>query len=577
MLNALSVSLHGANQDGWQRAAGSLERQGFIAAGDFEWGGGTLSTWAHPAQRNAQDSKVRAHSGIAVCVGSLWYQGRFGAAALSALLADVDASDRIDEAELRGNFALFLRAGTRCLLMNDALGFVRVYVSADRLFYSTSWLAACAYSGRVELDDAAVAEYVLLGASHSNRTPARGVTILPLARAFDLAQGRLLERLPGGFSGVARPPVSFDGAVEAICDCLRAVFTEASAAFPGGIRAALSGGFDSRLIVAGLLACGNRPELFVYGDSASEDVAIARSVAGVAGLPLAVKDKGVLERGLQPPGIDRLVESALFFDGLPNDGIHDAGADQQTRQEQNAGGYLALNGGGGEIFRNFFHLPDRPFHAVDIVSTFYRGFDAKVFRRGDGLGSFEDGLVASMEQVLGADDTSGRRMQTREQVELLYPLFRCHFWMSVNNSVAVRHGHYATPLVDVNLVRLTCRLPLAWKNAGRLEGCLIARLHPGVASQQSAYGFRFTDGPDWRARFAEWRVCMRPAFVRPFINATRRRLRKPGVSPDMIAHCRALLPGEWRMDPLLDLARLPDNQAFARALAVEVVWRHLVA
>lgn len=576
MLNALSVSLRGANQDGWQRAAGSLERQGFIAAGDFEWEGGTLGTWAHPAQRNAQDSKVRTPSGVAACVGPLWYRGRFGAAALHALLADVDASDRIDETGLHGNFALFLRTGSRCLLMNDALGFVRVYVSADRLFYSTSWLAACAYSGRVELDDAAAAEYVLLGASHSNGTPARGVTILPLAHAFDLAQGRLRARLPGGFSGEARSPASFDTAVDAICDCLRAVFTEASAAFPGGIRAALSGGFDSRLIVAGLLACGNRPELFVYGDSESEDVTIARSVAGTADLPLIVKDKGVLERGLQPPDIDRLVESALFFDGLPNDGIHDAGADQQTRWEQNADGYLALNGGGGEIFRNFFHLPNRSFHAVDVVRTFYRGFDAKVFRRADGLGSFEDGLVASMEQVLGVDDTAGRRMLTREQVELMYPLFRCHFWMSVNNSVAVRHGYYATPLVGLNSVRLACSLPLAWKNAGRLESCLITRLHPGVASQNSAYGFRFVDGPDWRTRLVEWGTCRRPVRVRPLINAVRRRLRKIVVSPEMIARCRALLPGEWRLDPVLDLARLPDNQAFARALAVEVAWRHLL-
>jgi hypothetical protein len=56
----------------------------------------------------------------------------------------------------------------------------------------------------------------------------------------------------------------------------------------------------------------------------------------------------------------------------------------------------------------------------------------------------------------------------------------------------------------------------------------------------------------------------------------RRRVHKQVVASDMIAHSRALLPGEWRLDPLLDLDRLPDNAAFGRALAIEVVWRGLL-
>jgi hypothetical protein len=331
------------------------------------------------------------------------------------------------------------------------------------------------------------------------------------------------------------------------------------------------------LILAGLLASGNCPGLFVYGDSTSEDIRIARSVADSAGIYLDVIDKSVLNGPTPRPDLDQLVRSALFFDGLPNDGIYDPGADRQTRLEQNAQGCIALNGGGGEIFRNFFHLPNRTLHAVDIVRAFYRGFDPDVFRRPDGLGSYEDNLVSSIGHSLGLDNATGPQRLSRQQVELLYPLFRCHHWMGVNNSVGIRHGYYATPLVDLTMVRLAASLPLAWKNAGRLESQLIARLHPGVANEPSAYGFRFSDGPDWRARFSEWATCMRPVSARPFINATRRRLNKSGVMPDMVTHCRSLLPGEWRMDPVLDLQRLPDNLAFARALAVEVVWRELLA
>ena len=148
--------------------------------------------------------------------------------------------------------------------------------------------------------------------------------------------------------------------------------------------------------------------------------------------------------------------------------------------------------------------------------------------------------------------------------------------MGVNNSVSIRHGYYATPLMDLNTVRLAWQLPMAWKNAGRLESRLVAKLHHGIADQPSAYGFRFSDVPDWRARYKEWSTCARPVFARPYINAARRRLRKVGVAPGLIAHCRSLLPGEWRMDPVLDLKRLPDNHAFARALAIELAWRELM-
>lgn len=577
MLNVLSICLLECDRDGCTRASNSVERQGFVPAESFGWQDGALKTWAHPSQSTVENCIIRTPAGFACCVGPLWYRGRFGTAALRLLVDEAREDRDMDEMELRGNFALFIRKGRYCRLMNDALGFVRLYASPDELFYSTSWLATCAYVGKVELDEQAAAEYVLLGASHSGRTVARGVTTLPLAHAFDLTQRRPRSRFaPGDWIGTSDPATFDDAATEADA-LLRTAFKEIAAAFPGDVRTALSGGFDSRLIVAGLLACGERPELFVYGGTGSEDVPIARLVAASMDIPLDVIEKDVLNGGLALPDVEHLVQSALFFDGLPNDGIHDPGADQQTRLASTAGGCLVLNGGGGEIFRNFFHLPDRSFHAIDVVRAFYRAFDSRIFRHRDGLSAYEDQMVSSIECTLGIGSSSTHRRLAREQVELIYPLFRCHYWMGVNNSVAVRHGHYFTPLLDLNMIRFACRLPLVWKNAGRLESRLITKLHDGIANQPSAYGFRFSAGPDRRARFEECRTNARPVFARPFINATRRRLRRQQVVPDMLARCRLLLPGEWRMDPVLDLRRLPDNQAFARALAVEIAWRELLA
>jgi asparagine synthase (glutamine-hydrolysing) len=577
MLNALSVALRDANPEGCVRASRSLARQGFVPRGSFEWNAGVLSTWAHPTQLAVEDTSIRSADGFACCVGPLWYRGRFGTHALRILLGEFTTRCAPEETELRGNFALFLCKDNHCILTNDVLGFVRIYVSADGAFYSTSWLATCEYMGQVELDEAAATEYVLLGASHSEATVAQGVTTLPLAHRLDLAQRSVQARIPASSWVEPRIPASFDAAVEELNALLRTRFAEAAQAFRARVRIAISGGFDSRLILAELLATGVHPGLFVYGNNASEDVRIARAVAAAVDIPLEVVDKSTLDARLPQPSVERLVDAALFFDGLPNDGIDDRGTDQKTRLQQVAGGYLGLNGGGGEIFRNYFHLPNRRLHAIDIVRSFYRGFDSRVFRRTGGLRAYESRMAASIERTLGLDGLLTRHRFAREQVELLYPLFRCHHWMAVNNSVAVRHGYYATPLVDLNTVRLACRLPLVWKNAGRLESSLIAGLHRRMAELPSVYGFRFSDGPDWRARLAEWRICARPIWVRPRASAVHRLLRGSVTPRDMLARYRTLLPGEWRLDPVLDLRRLPGRYAVSRALAIEIAWRKLVA
>ncbi|MGH8145768.1 MAG: asparagine synthase [Rhodanobacteraceae bacterium] len=575
MLNALSVFLSGGSTTGQARAARSLERQGFAPAERFEWDGGELTACSNPRQLQTENCSYRSDREFACCVGPLWYRGQFGARALEALAKEVAATGSVDESELRGNFALFLKSGDHVWLLNDGLGFVRIHASADGCFFSTSWLAACAYMDSVDIDEASAIEYVLLGAAHSNQSVVRGVSLLPLGTAHDLKPRSTWQRFPHGFGSGAPDFGSINEAVETVADHLRKISVEVASAFPDRINAALSGGFDSRLIVAGLLDVGSRPHLFVYGSPGSADVAVARVVANAMGQALDVVDKSTIDRQFPAPDIEALEQSALFFDGLPSDGIHDPGADRETRLQQNAGGSIALNGGGGEIFRNFFHLPDRRFTAGEIVKVFYRGFSRGVFRRPRGLSDYQQRLAASILQILGLSTERNARL-TRSQVELIYPLFRCHYWMSVNNSVSVRHGYYATPLVDPESIRLAQRVPLRWKNAGAFESRLMVALHEGIAALPSGYGFRFTDGPDHKARLTEWLNCARPVRMRPSINAVRRHLHHVRVAPAHLQQYRRLLPGEWWIDPLLDPQRLTDAGALGRALAVEVVLRRVL-
>lgn len=587
MLSVLSVAIE-AGSPGVARAARSLEKQGFSPTLRLKLNNGVVEGWAMvPANASATGANsqvvdnrdlVRTAAGMGCYVGTLWYRGRFGAAALGPLLEEI-GSPSFDETLIRGSFALVLCKDGRAWMLNDPLGFARVYSSSKFDFHCTSWLATRAFDGNPSINQAAAVEYVLLGAVHDDRTVAPGVSKLPLGCGIDVANGRTWKRFP---RAMVEPEDQFDSmgaAVETVTPLLRGIFRDAASAFSTGISAALSGGFDSRLILAGLLDQGIRPRLFVYGGAESEDVPVAKAVARAEDLRLEVVDKAALDRSFPALDIDTAVRAALFFDGLPNDGILDRGADRRTRLAQSADGFLALNGGGGEIFRNFFHLPDRPLSTRDAVRAFYRAFDAAVFRRQGALRSYEERLGASMEHTLtlaGIEtDTLQRRQHARASLELVYPFFRCHHWMGLNNSVAIRYGNFHTPLVELQTVRAAYRIPLEWKNAGQFQSRLIAALHFAVALHPSAYGFAFSDGPSRRMRVSEWLTRYRPVSIRPLVNAVRRAAQRVRASPETLAHCRMLLPGEWSIDASLDLSRLPDDAALARAFAIEIVVRHL--
>jgi len=141
-----------------------------------------------------------------------------------------------------------------------------------------------------------------------------------------------------------------------------------------------------------------------------------------------------------------------------------------------------------------------------------------------------------------------------------------------------QHLHSLRPfhdsLVTLQLVREAGSLPIAWKNTGRFESRLIAARHAAVVDTPPATVF-VSSTAQCPARRHERLTRLRPAGLRPYIAAARRWLHDDRVSAARIARWRAKLPGEWRIDQVLDLSRLSDDGAFDRALSPRVVGREL--
>ena len=546
----------------------SLAAQGFSAERHFRWPGGCLGWLPTPGQPETASDWLIEPNGALACVGTLFFDGSTGPAALARLFAAFHRPADLAHLPLSGSFVAFLCKDGKAWLFGDPVGLVKIYRSADSTLFSTSWLACAENSGEAVLDRIGALDYILAGANHGERTPLAGVRIVDPAVAIDLQTGQPVTAYPAADWHPAAP---FQRQDEALDECQHIMESTARAigsAFPGGVHAALSGGFDSRLIVASLLATGNRPALHVYGRPADDDVTIAQSIARALALDLTPIDKSVLNAAQPALDAAQIQRNLAFFDGIPIDGIFDRGADRQTRIAQSAGGAVALNGGGGEVLRNFFYLHDRSFAAADIARVFYSNHPPAAVRRPQDLAAYRDYLAHAMEHQVGQQG-----LLPRPLVELLYPLFRCRFWMSRNNTLAARCGDFLTPLLEPRLVRAAARIPLAWKDYGGFEAALITRIHPALGQFPLAYGFTPAAGPDRRSRASLWLQHRRPPWLRASMAALK--ALRGQRSPPLAQLFPGLIPDSPWLDEVLDTTRLIDEGQVLRAATLAVAGRHL--
>ena len=344
---------------------------------------------------------------FAAAVGTLFYQGKTGEPALRELYADYGCADLY--AGLAGQFGVILRKRGKVAWFNDYFGVYHLFESEQVV--STSLLAAAATLPQLRLSRQALHEYLFDGAVYGAETLFEGVRRLGTSRG----------------PRHAPIPESFDEQVDAAaadlvayCDMLRANFGEE---MPLGF----SEGSGSRLLLAAALKARMRPRLLVDGAADTADVRLARAIAEGERLPLEHLDtEGRMAR-------------------IP----------------------MQLNGAGGEIYGDFWKLPDRPIRTRDFVRRAL-GFKIPVAHR--------EALVRKI----------GKDKLTREEVALLYTTLRTSAFAGPACKEMSLLGWSFLPFAEPRLVFASARLPLAHKVRGRFEAEMIRRLSPRLAAYRGA-------------------------------------------------------------------------------------------
>ncbi len=543
------------------KARESFERQGFVHAVELE-----NNHWSILSVRRAQSTEgwIQLPNGrFALLAGTLFYRDLCDRKALEQLQKDAATSD-LDEDELWGSFAALLVSRDDLHAFTDRCGTFHVFRDQAGEVLSTSFLALAGTLPARTIDETGLYDYLFQEAPHGGGTIFQEIALLSSEATLvcEGASARYAERPIAQPESLAGEPLE-DGAERCLA-ILRKRMGLICTHYGERLDTALSGGFDSRLILALLREQGVSPSLHVYGGESSEDVRVAKRIAEGEGLALEVEDKN--RRQLPPQGdYPALVERNFWaFDGYPNDGLFDNGSDLETRKARAAGDRLALNGGGGEIFRNFFYLPDRRYSARAVTWSFFSQYDPRVCTDRFNDAAYQASLAQRLADCVGVGPHS---MLSRDQVEFLYPYFRCRYWMGRNNSVNNRFGFAATPFIEHAVVSSALRLPLGHKILGRLQARMIAKIDPALAAYPSAYGYPFDQAPPRSHRLTYLSSYYRPPWLRRY---TKRLSRSPQLPlPLQPPYREAVLSEIGVLDRYLKIQRIRDLGQLNRLLSAE--------
>ncbi|MCW5752692.1 MAG: hypothetical protein KIT81_16275, partial [Alphaproteobacteria bacterium] len=239
---------------------------------------------------NATDSVVSfPDGGFAACAGTLFHQRATGQEALRRIYAEFDGNPGI-LVGTSGHFLLAIGKGGRLFLMRDRNGAFETYATKDRRILSTSFLALAAALPRHTLAFQEAYEYVFNGVTLGDGTVIEEIEKLGIDEW--LTFGASVQRHRHDWPLLPEPSSRMrDQLLAALHEKLLRLVDQAAGAYNGKVRLALSGGYDSRLLVALLREAGCAPELYVYGDAASPDVRIAMHIAESEQVALAHLDK----------------------------------------------------------------------------------------------------------------------------------------------------------------------------------------------------------------------------------------------------------------------------------------------
>lgn len=372
---------------------------------------------------------------------------------------------------------LWARSAGRVVVAADPLGILQLHVVQQARWAACSTSAlALASLARAGLDEAALSVFALLGVHAGDETPFAGVRTLVAGQACTLASGRA-DRTP-------LPAMAVDGGDgDPVGAGVSAVRASVAAAVAGhdAVHLELSGGLDSRLLLAALRELPVVVTTMTVGSPGAPDVRVAGDLSRRLGLPNQVVDLAGLGT-LSPAEAWELVRrAAAGRDACGNavgEGVLELVEDRSAQGPR-------ISGQNGEFARGFYYAGQppwpRPTPALAGALVRWRlttndAVDASVVDAG-----FREAGSARV-ATLVEETLRGYGRPWLGATDELYLDLRMRRWLGPEHSAASRRHPVLAPFFHPAYLAWARRAAPADKRGSRLCAAVLHRMAPDLAA-----------------------------------------------------------------------------------------------
>jgi asparagine synthase (glutamine-hydrolysing) len=450
--------------------------------------------------------------------------------------------------ELEGFFVVVVGDGrTReTVVLTDVVGschaFAREWGNAAALSGSSLLLAGLDGSTP---DPVACREFLATGIIYEDRTVHREVRKLGPAGVFRLANdARQGTQRYWRISDLE--PESLDGqeAVRALGESIGAAARRVAKAFANPV-CDLTGGYDSRVLVALFRTAGVRFSTTVTGPEGSPDVVVSRGLAKLAGLA-----------HLHVPPVGRMTFDRLKDAFTLTDGEYDLVEYARILDvhQQLAGQFdVSLNGSFGEVARGYWWevLSGRPgargpLDAGKVARLRYAvgPYDPALFAPGDRLD-----LVAHFAGVIGRTNEGLTGLPETVQMDHAYLMMRMQRWQGRIGSSTNQLWPCLPPLLFRSVLEVMLRAKARLRRRSLLARRLLAEFQPEMAAYPLEHGHPALP-LTWKTAHRFWPLV--PHYGRKVVRKLLARVGGGGARPAAaVASWRQQLWGEEEVRDLL--------------------------
>ena len=427
--------------------------------------------------------------------GTFVYDLQFGNAALEAILNNY-IKNNFDDSSLTGNFALIICVDGKLIVLSDPIGLSAIYLNQQQKIISSSLLAVVRHAKtKYAINKMAAIELLTTGTISGKETVFQNIEKYSTEETVSFNNVTIIKTAPA-FEKPLPYKKGITKAIDDVVEMLDEVFKNYAGLVNNyGADTSLTGGLDSRLVLAFALRNWNKDAINCYTNSRIKkdgtkiiDEKLASLVAGAVDVPLKfgwMRHPADLQ---EEELMDILTDSYNLSHGQ-------CGMHVQFFEEYNTKKFktnllaqhkVNVSGIGGEMLRNYEGLTRKYFPKHDYFK--YRHIllvSGDCFKDNATLNALTDHVVAKFDAKLNLHSSTLSMLDIK----------RNYIYFTVPNRLAFRNVSenqfcwFISPLADQRLIERAEEVQNYLGYAQEFETAIIKRVNPKLAGIMLDYGF----------------------------------------------------------------------------------------